>query len=146
MQQASERASGRAGLSGAERARWLYKVKGRLTLTLKFVLFNAETDKLRYLISFTTITRERFIGRRYRPEAQMRVTCSVVRRTSNSGLLAAARSEISIFRNFRRQGTRTSLYYFCTLSCQQLGFQNLKDTGSSNSLCSTMTLNFRGFN
>lgn len=70
-----ERASGRAG----ERTRWLYKVKGRLTLTLKFVLFNAETDKLRYLISFTTITRERFIGRRYRPEAQMRVTCFVER-------------------------------------------------------------------
>lgn len=54
-------------------------MKGRLTLTLKFALFNAETGELRYLISFTTITGERFIGRRYRPEAQMRVTCSVER-------------------------------------------------------------------
>lgn len=38
------------------RARSLYKVKGRLTLTLKFAPFNAETHKLRYLISFATIT------------------------------------------------------------------------------------------
>lgn len=47
----------RASERTVERTRSLYKVKGRLTLTLKFVLFNAETDKLRYLISFTTITR-----------------------------------------------------------------------------------------
>lgn len=46
--------------AASQRACSLYKVKGRLTLTLKFELFNAETHKRRYLISLVMITRFTF--------------------------------------------------------------------------------------